>query len=157
MYECLAARMYVYHVQVWCPQRIGEGIRSPETQVTDGCELPDLGAGNPSWILCKSSKCLYLQSHLNDPFHLIFKIASPWLGPLPLSQTGWPMSLREPSISTYLNAEITMACYHTQCGGLNKNSPHRSIGSGTIRRCGFVGVGVPLLEECIMRGWALGS
>ena len=35
----------------------------------------------------------------------------------------------------------------TFCGGLNKNGPHRPIGSGTIRRYGFVGVGVALLEE----------
>jgi hypothetical protein len=34
----------------------------------------------------------------------------------------------------------------THCGALNKNSPHRSIGSGSIGRCGLVGVGVALLE-----------
>ena len=26
-------------------------------------------------------------------------------------------------------------------------APHRLIGSGTVRRCGFVGVGVVLMEE----------
>lgn len=30
----------------------------------------------------------------------------------------------------------------TQCGDLNKNSPHRPIRSGTIRVCGFIGEGV---------------
>jgi hypothetical protein len=32
---------------------------------------------------------------------------------------------------------------HQDCGGLNMLIP----GSGTIRRCGLVGVGVALLEE----------
>jgi hypothetical protein len=26
-----------------------------------------------------------------------------------------------------------------RCGGLNKNGPHRPLGSGTVRRCGLVG------------------
>lgn len=30
----------------------------------------------------------------------------------------------------------------THCGYLNKNSPPRPIGSGTIRVCGFIGEGV---------------
>ena len=37
------------------------------------------------------------------------------------------------------------------CGGLNRNGPmcldDWPIGNGTIRRCGFVEVGVTLLEE----------
>lgn len=33
------------------------------------------------------------------------------------------------------------------CSGLNKNALHRSIGSGTIRTCAFVGVGLAFLEE----------
>ena len=41
------------------------------------------------------------------------------------------------------------------CGGLNKNGPYRPVGSGTIRRCGLVGIGVALLEEVCHRGWAL--
>jgi hypothetical protein len=39
------------------------------------------------------------------------------------------------------------------CGGLNRNGPHRLIylntwhrGSGTVRRCGLIGVGVAFLE-----------
>ena len=36
---------------------------------------------------------------------------------------------------------------HTLCGGLNKNDPHRSIGSGTIGKCGLV----------VTKGWALRS
>lgn len=34
-----------------------------------------------------------------------------------------------------------------KCGGLNKNSHHGFIGSGTLRRCSLVGVGVFLSEE----------
>jgi hypothetical protein len=33
------------------------------------------------------------------------------------------------------------------CGGLNKNGPHRLIGSSMLRRCGLTGVIVALLEE----------
>jgi hypothetical protein len=33
------------------------------------------------------------------------------------------------------------------CGGLNENGPLRPIGSGTIRMCGLIGIGVALLEE----------
>jgi hypothetical protein len=39
------------------------------------------------------------------------------------------------------------------CGDLSENGPQRSIESGTIRRCGLVGVGVALLEEVCE--WAL--
>lgn len=38
------------------------------------------------------------------------------------------------------------------CGGL-KNGSHKSIGSGTNRRYGLVGVGVALLEEVYHWGW----
>ena len=33
------------------------------------------------------------------------------------------------------------------CGSWNAIGPPNLTGSGTIRRCGFVGVGVALLEE----------
>ena len=40
-----------------------------------------------------------------------------------------------------------------ECGSLNVTGPHILIGSGTIRRCGFVDVGMALLEEvCHCRG-----
>ena len=32
--------MYNYVIQAWCPRRPEEGIRIPETRVTDGCEPP---------------------------------------------------------------------------------------------------------------------
>jgi hypothetical protein len=35
----------------------------------------------------------------------------------------------------------------TYCGGLNENGPHRPIVTGTTRRCGFVRIGVALLEK----------
>lgn len=34
------ACMYVHHMHSWCPQKPGEGIVSPRTRVTSGCELP---------------------------------------------------------------------------------------------------------------------
>jgi hypothetical protein len=33
------------------------------------------------------------------------------------------------------------------CGGLYENTPHVLIVSGTLRRCGLVGVGVVFLEK----------
>lgn len=43
------------------------------------------------------------------------------------------------------NKKVLLAhrCYDS----LNENSPHRLTGSGTIRRCKFVGASVALLEE----------
>ena len=47
----LSARMYVCHVCAWCSQRPEEGVRSPTTAVTDGCEPPcgywELNLGPP--------------------------------------------------------------------------------------------------------------
>ena len=40
------------------------------------------------------------------------------------------------------------------CGGLNVIGAHEFIGSGTIRRCSFVGVGMTLLEQVSLWGWA---
>ena len=34
-----------------------------------------------------------------------------------------------------------------RCGSLNVIDPHKLIGSGIIRRCDLIGVGVALLEE----------
>ena len=54
-------------------------------------------------------------------------------------------------------ALLWLQAYRSQgveCGGLNRNDPHRlmclnawSTGSGTLRGCGLVKVGVALLEE----------
>jgi hypothetical protein len=44
-------------------------------------------------------------------------------------------------VSTFLkgNGECVLKGNgETECGGLNENSPHRLIGSGTISRCGLV-------------------
>ena len=35
----------------------------------------------------------------------------------------------------------------SQCGSVNEIGPHNFIRSDTMRRCGFVGVGMVLLEE----------
>jgi hypothetical protein len=34
----------------------------------------------------------------------------------------------------------------TICDGFNENSPHKLRGSGTIGRCGLIGVGMAFLE-----------
>lgn len=43
---------------IWCP----------EAGVTGDCEPPDMGAGNCTWALCKSTQ----SSHLHKPFSLWF-------------------------------------------------------------------------------------
>jgi hypothetical protein len=43
-----------------------------------------------------------------------------------------------------------MSCQNGDYGSLNKNGPYRPIGSGTIRRCHLVGVGVVVLEEACL-------
>ena len=42
-----------------------------------------------------------------------------------------------------------------RCGSLNVIGSHKLIGSGTISRCGFVGVSVALLEEVCHCGGGL--
>ena len=42
-----------------------------------------------------------------------------------------------------------------ECGSLNVTDPHNLIGSDTIRRCGFGGVGMALIEEVSLWGWTL--
>ena len=42
-----------------------------------------------------------------------------------------------------------------KCGSLNVIGFHNLIGSGTIRRCGFAGVGMTLLEEVCLCGGGL--
>lgn len=44
-----------------------EGLRSSETEVTGGRELPDVGAGNRTGVLCKNIKSSSLLSHLSNP------------------------------------------------------------------------------------------
>lgn len=40
------------------------GVRFPESKVTDGCELPNMGAGSETWVLCKSSALLTAETFL---------------------------------------------------------------------------------------------
>ena len=42
------------------------------------------------------------------------------------------------------------------CASLNVIGSHKSIGSGTIRKCGFVGVGMALLQKCVTVGAGFG-
>lgn len=43
----------------------------------------------------------------------------------------------------------------SECGGLNVFGPHKLTGNGTIRRCGFAGVGMTLLEQVCHCGGGL--
>ena len=40
-----------------------------------------------------------------------------------------------------------------ECGGLNKNVPHRPIGSGTIKKCDLVGVCGFVGGSVSLRSW----
>jgi hypothetical protein len=68
----LPACMYVYYVCAWCPQRSEESIGSPGTGIIDGWELPSIGVGNRTWVLCKSSKGSQLLRYLSSPSTLFF-------------------------------------------------------------------------------------
>ena len=50
-------------------------------------------------------------------------------------------------ISRHVGSGIESGSLQEQCGSLNVIVSHNVLGSGTIRNCGFVGVGVVLLEE----------
>jgi hypothetical protein len=39
-------------------QRPEEGDRSPEDGIIGVCKLPDLDAGNKTWVLCKNNSAL---------------------------------------------------------------------------------------------------
>lgn len=43
----------------------------------------------------------------------------------------------------------------SECGGLNVFGPHKLTGNGTIRRCGFAGIGMTLLEQVCPCGGGL--
>ena len=42
--------------------------------------------------------------------------------------------------------------YKDVCGSLNVIDPHNLIGTDTVRRCGFVGVGMVFVEEMCQGG-----
>lgn len=51
--------MYVFVlVSFWCLWKPEEVLESAGTGITDGCE-PRMGAGNPTWVLCKSKSALH--------------------------------------------------------------------------------------------------
>jgi len=59
----LPACMQVHYLYAYFLKRPEDGIRSPITGVTDGCELssPAKMAGNCSQVFCKSNKCSKLK------------------------------------------------------------------------------------------------
>lgn len=50
-------------------QRPEEGFRSAGSGVSDGCEPPEVDAGNSTCVLCEDSMCSYLLRHLSSPRH----------------------------------------------------------------------------------------
>ena len=53
----------------WVPMEAMGGVGSPGIMVACGCEPPHMGVGNRNqiWVLCKSSMCSQLLSHLSSP------------------------------------------------------------------------------------------
>ena len=49
--------MYVCHCVWVAMEATAEGIEFSGAQVTGSCELPDVGAGNGTWVLAKNIKC----------------------------------------------------------------------------------------------------
>lgn len=63
---------YVYeYTCVWlcihehrCPRRPEEAMVPTRAGVTGSCDLPDVGTGHQTWVLCKSSMCFWSLSWL---------------------------------------------------------------------------------------------
>ena len=54
-------------------------VRFSGAGVTDGCETPDVGAGNQARVICKSSKCFKPLSCLSSPYGTVLSLS--WLPP----------------------------------------------------------------------------
>lgn len=46
-----------------------KGVRSLETRIRSNCYLPDVGAGNQTWVLCRSSTSFQWQTQLQSLRH----------------------------------------------------------------------------------------
>ena len=65
----------------WCPQRPEENSWFPGAGVTGSWDLPDMGSGNQTWVLCERNSPSWVLSHLSSPwprefdtvFRLVFK------------------------------------------------------------------------------------
>lgn len=65
--------MSVHRVCACCLQTSEEGVGSPSTAATDGCEL-HVGAGSQTWVLYKVSWCSEQLSHLSSPQYSLFSL-----------------------------------------------------------------------------------
>lgn len=52
----LSACIHVHYMHPWYLWRPEVGVQSPETTVSEGCEL-HVGVGSETYILCKGSRC----------------------------------------------------------------------------------------------------
>lgn len=67
VHECVSVCTWMQDLQ-----RQDEGPSSSEAGVTGGCELPNMGAGNRTQVLCKSSVRSKLLSHIPSLDFFVF-------------------------------------------------------------------------------------
>ena len=116
-----------------------------------------------SLITCLFSQTITVRSRLQSVRSSTMN-SCPYLHyPTCISSCGAGLSFDDINIYMYVFTDTcihsgihTQALAHT--GNLNVIDPHNLLGSDTIRRCGFVRVGMTLLEEmchCGCRLWGL--
>lgn len=73
LYVWVPARMQMYRVDGWCPQRPEKGTQSPRTAVTDSCELL-CGCWKRNRVFCKTRQFGYPLNHLlpHRPLYIIY-------------------------------------------------------------------------------------
>lgn len=72
---CLCACLYVRHVHA-LPGEAEEGIRSPGNGVKEGCELPDVGAGNQNPHPLKDQQALSTTKSSLQSLQMYFTVIS---------------------------------------------------------------------------------
>lgn len=65
MGQCVS--VWLYAICVWVPMETRRGVRSFRARDTGSCESSSTGAGNGVWVLYKSRKQSFPQSHLSRP------------------------------------------------------------------------------------------
>lgn len=56
MCMCVRVLVCVCTTYVQGPSEARRGRQTPGTRLTGGCELPNVGAGIRTWVLCKSNE-----------------------------------------------------------------------------------------------------
>lgn len=82
LYEYICVCVCVGTHMCTCSWRPDEGIRSPETEVLGGCELPDIVAGKKNSVFLQEQQVLVnADSSLQLLFLLLFLLSPPPLPP----------------------------------------------------------------------------